>query len=107
MTSAETSAQPVDDPSTAEPRLRTWRKLLAPMAVGVALFSAFLTFIVLTGLTPIAPTREVVVSFLLINAVTILLLLAIIAREVWKVVQARRRGGLRRDCISRSSACSR
>ncbi|MFZ5738470.1 MAG: ATP-binding protein [Pseudomonadota bacterium] len=92
MTSAETSAQPVDDPSIAEARLRTWRKLLAPMAVGVALFSAFLTFIVLTGLTPISPSREVVVSFLLINGATILLLVAIIAREVWKVVQARRRG---------------
>ncbi|WP_022721676.1 PAS domain-containing sensor histidine kinase [Rhodopseudomonas sp. B29] len=91
MTSAETSSQPVD-PSIAEPRLRTWRKLLAPLAVGVALFSAFLTFVVLTGLTPIEPTRDVVVTFLLINGATILLLLAIIAREVWQVVQARRRG---------------
>ena len=37
-------------------------------AVGLALLSAFLTFMVLTGLTPIQPTREVVVSFILINA---------------------------------------
>jgi two-component system nitrogen regulation sensor histidine kinase NtrY len=91
MTSAETSAPSVD-PSFAEPRMRTWRKLLAPIAVGVALLSAFLTFVVLTGLTPISPSREVVVTFLLINGATILLLLAITAREVWKVVQARRRG---------------
>ena len=47
---------------------------------------------VLTGLTPIEPKREVVYSFLLINAATILLLVGIIVREVWKVVQARRRG---------------
>ncbi|MBI5131879.1 MAG: PAS domain-containing sensor histidine kinase [Rhodopseudomonas palustris] len=92
MSSAETSAQPVDDPSIAEPRAATWRRLLAPIAVGVALFSAFLTFVVLTGLTPIAPTRDVVVTFLLINGATILLLVGIIVHEVWKIIQARRRG---------------
>ncbi len=62
------------------------------MAVGMALFSACLTFLVLNGLTPLAPTHLVVVSFLLINAATVLLLVLIIAREIWKVVQARRRG---------------
>ena len=66
--------------------------MLAPFAVGLALLSAFLTFVVLTGLTPIEPTRHVVISFLLINAATILLLVGIIVREVWQVVQARRRG---------------
>ena len=65
---------------------------MAPFAVGFALLSAFLTFVVLTGLTPIEPTRSVVVSFLLINAATILLLVGIIVREVWQLVQARRRG---------------
>jgi two-component system nitrogen regulation sensor histidine kinase NtrY len=90
MTSADTSAPPFD-PSFAEPR-RPLRRLLAPFAVGFALLSAFLTFVVLTGLTPIEPTRGVVVSFLLINAATILLLVGIIVREVWQLVQARRRG---------------
>ncbi|HEV7877038.1 PAS domain-containing sensor histidine kinase [Bradyrhizobium sp.] len=91
MTSADTSA-PAFDPSFAEPRGWPLRRLLAPFAVGFALLSAFLTFVVLTGLTPIEPKREVVVSFLLINAATILLLVAIIVREVWQLVQARRRG---------------
>src|SRR6195952_526953 len=90
MTSADTSA-PSLDPSFAEPRAPL-RRLLAPFAVGFALLSACLTFVVLTGLTPIEPTRGVVVSFLLINAATILLLVAIIVREVWQLVQARRRG---------------
>jgi len=63
-----------------------------PFAVGLALLSTFLTFVVLTGLTQIEPTRAVVVSFLLINAAIILLLIGIIVREVWLVVQARRRG---------------
>jgi two-component system nitrogen regulation sensor histidine kinase NtrY len=95
MTSADTSAQPATrsfDPSIAEPRKWSLRRLFVPMAVGLALLSACLTFVVLNGLTPIAPTHVVVITFLLINAASILLLVAIIAREVWKVVQARRRG---------------
>src|SRR3954453_23822104 len=91
MTTAETSANQFD-PSIAEPEGWSLRRWLAPFAVAIALLSAFLTFVVLTGLTPIEPKRDVVYSFLLINAATILLLVGIIAREVWKVVQARRRG---------------
>jgi two-component system nitrogen regulation sensor histidine kinase NtrY len=91
MTSADTSVSSFD-PSFAEPRRAPLRRLLAPFAVGFALLSACLTFVVLTGLTPIEPTRSVVVSFLLINAATILLLVGIIVREVWQLVQARRRG---------------
>src|SRR5438445_6230950 len=91
MTSADTSAASFD-PSFAESKGWSLRRLLAPFAVGLALLSTFLTFVVLTGLTRIEPTRAVVVSFLLINAAIILLLVGIIVREVWLVVQARRRG---------------
>src|SRR3954466_5157181 len=91
MTTAETSANQFD-PSIAEPEGWSLRRWLAPFAVAIALLSAFLTFVVLTGLTPIEPKRDVVYSFLLINAATILLLVGIIVREIWKVVQARRRG---------------
>src|ERR1700682_6803631 len=91
MTSAETSA-PSFDPSLAKPKGWPLRKWLAPFAVAIALLSAFLTFVVLSGLTPIEPTKHVVYSFLLINAGTILLLVGIIIREIWQVVQARRRG---------------
>ena len=91
MTSADTSAASFD-PSLTESKGWSLRKVLAPFAVGLALLSAFLTFVVLTGLTRIEPTREVVGSFLLINAATILLLVGIIVREVWLMVQARRRG---------------
>jgi two-component system nitrogen regulation sensor histidine kinase NtrY len=67
-------------------------RVIGAIAVGVALLSATATFLVLAGLTPIAPVHQVVVDLLLGNAVTGLLLLAIIGREVWVVVQARRRG---------------
>src|SRR5258708_26512192 len=91
MTRADTLA-PSFDPSLAEPKGWPLRKWLAPFAVAIALLSAFLTFVVLSGLTPIEPTKHVVYSFLLINAGTILLLVGIIVREIWQVVQARRRG---------------
>src|SRR3978361_220680 len=91
MTSADTSA-PSFDPSIAVSKGVPLRRWLAPFAVALALLSAFLTFVVLTGLTPLEPTPQVVLSFILINAATILLLVAIIIREVWQVMQARRRG---------------
>ncbi len=65
---------------------------LGPVAVGLALLSAFVTFIVLADLTPISPTHNVVVTLLLVNAATVLLLLGVIVREVWQMVQARRSG---------------
>jgi len=67
-------------------------RLIGALAVGIALLSATATFLVLAGLTPIAPVDSVVRELLLGNVITGLLLLAIIGREVWLVVQARRRG---------------
>src|SRR5256884_2123143 len=67
-------------------------RALGLAAVALALLSALLTFVVLAGLTPIAPTHEVVVTLLLANAGTVFLLVLVITREVWRIVQARRRG---------------
>src|SRR6202000_2233391 len=91
MTSAET-AVPTFDPSLAEPGGWSRWRLLAAFAVVLALLSACLTFVVLTARPPTEPTPAVVYSFILINAATILLLVGIIVREVWQVMQARRRG---------------
>ncbi|MGA8627411.1 MAG: PAS domain-containing sensor histidine kinase [Pseudolabrys sp.] len=76
----------------AAPAKRSESRTVGPVVVGLALLSAFITFIVLADLTPISPTHNVVVTLLLVNAVTVLLLLSIILREVWQVVQARRSG---------------
>jgi two-component system nitrogen regulation sensor histidine kinase NtrY len=89
--SADTSAASFNQSFAESKGWSLWR-LLAPFAVGLALLSTVLTFVVLTGLTRIEPKPAVVNSFLLINAATILVLLGIIIREVWQVVQARRRG---------------
>jgi two-component system, NtrC family, nitrogen regulation sensor histidine kinase NtrY len=91
MTSADSST-PSFDPSLAESKGGALRKWLAPFAVVLALLSAFLTFVVLTGLTRIAPTPDVAVTFMLINGATILVLIGIIFREIWQMLQARRRG---------------
>lgn len=92
MTSADTSAAHFNTAPAEEPRRWSVRRWLAPIAVALALGSAFLTFLVLTGLTKIEPTPEVVRSFYLINAATILLLVGIIVRELWQLILARRRG---------------
>jgi two-component system nitrogen regulation sensor histidine kinase NtrY len=78
--------------ASAAPSPDRMRRPLGFVAVSLALLSALVTFVVLAGLTPIVPTHEVVVSLLLANAVTVFLLVVVIGREVWGVVQARRRG---------------
>jgi two-component system nitrogen regulation sensor histidine kinase NtrY len=84
-----TTAESVLSPA---PGKRGETRIMGPIAVGLALLSAFVTFIVLADLTPVTPTHYVVVTLLLVNAATVILLLAIIVREVWQVVQARRSG---------------
>jgi two-component system nitrogen regulation sensor histidine kinase NtrY len=65
---------------------------VGPIVIGLALLSALVTFLVLTGLTPILPTHEVVVTVLLANALTVTLLVSIIGWEIGQIVLARRRG---------------
>src|SRR5438132_622645 len=78
--------------AAAAPRSGSIPRALGVAAVALALLSALVTFVVLAGLTPIAPTHEVVVTLLLANAATVFLLVLVIGREVWGMVQARRRG---------------
>jgi two-component system, NtrC family, nitrogen regulation sensor histidine kinase NtrY len=66
--------------------------MIGPMAVVAALLAALTTCLVLANLTFVSPTYNVVVTLLAVNFVTVLLLLAIIGREVWHIIQARRRG---------------
>src|SRR5690349_5909238 len=84
MTSVNASAAQFD-PSLAEPKGWSLRRLLAPFAIGLALLTAFLTFVVPTGLTPIKPTPEIANYFMLMNGATILVLVGIISGEVWQV----------------------
>jgi len=87
---SESSAATAELASPTPSKIQT--RLIGPIAVGLALCSAFATFIVLSDLTPLIPTHRVVVTLLLINSTTVLLLLGIVGHEVWQIVQARRRG---------------
>src|SRR5947207_1496521 len=90
MTSVDEAAMP--GVGAGQPRAKLAGGAVGPIAVGIALLSAFVTFVVLTGLTPIVPTHDVVVSVLLVNAATVCFVLAIIVREVALIVRARRQG---------------
>ena len=63
----------VEQAATAETALagpaakRGETRVLGPIAVGLALLSAFVTFLVLADLTPISPTHYVVVTLLLVE----------------------------------------
>jgi two-component system nitrogen regulation sensor histidine kinase NtrY len=91
MTTVEevSSVEPAQRPTVAT---RFATGMIGPMAVVAALLSALTTFLVLANLTFLSPTHNVVVTLLAVNFVTVLLLLTLIGREVWHIVQARRRG---------------
>jgi two-component system nitrogen regulation sensor histidine kinase NtrY len=82
------SAQPAPFPKPPR-RLSSY---FAPVMVVLSLVSAFVTFLVLTGLTPILPTHNVVVTVLLANAGMVLILLGVVAWEVFNVIRAQRKG---------------
>lgn len=71
------------------------RRLLATpgiVAVVGSLLSAVLSFAILTGLTPILPTEGVALALIAVNAALILFLAGLIAREVHRILSARRFG---------------
>ena len=59
---------------------------------GIALICAILTLFVLLGITPIAPTSNVVIASVVINSVFVIGLMYLIAREINRLLKARRKG---------------
>lgn len=60
--------------------------------VVLALVSALLTFLVLSGSTPVAPVHEVVIGVFVLNALLIIALLVIVIFEAAVVIRARKAG---------------
>ncbi len=69
-------------------RRRFFRAGLAVVVLSVC--SSLLTYLVLTGLTPITPTNDVVITVWLINGVLISIMIAIIAWQLFGLWRARR-----------------
>ena len=78
-------------PGGGPDRLRLLRRI-GLVATILALVSVTVTFLVLTGLTPLSPTPEIVSSALAINGVIVAVLVASVAVEVRLLWLARRRG---------------
>jgi two-component system nitrogen regulation sensor histidine kinase NtrY len=106
MSSTDTSTQQNDAPFSVSRRW-SFRRLIVPVMVGLALISSFATFLVMAELTPIKqtidPTEDLTfwsrwsiddITFwsLTISAGLILILYGIVTYDVVKVLQARRRG---------------
>ena len=71
------------------------RRLLALpgiLVVATSLIVAAVSFAILMGITPITPTNRITVSLSFLNAGLILLLILLIAREIHRILQARRHG---------------
>jgi two-component system nitrogen regulation sensor histidine kinase NtrY len=97
MTESSSENVKAHDTPPAEPAsVKGERRRRPPFAVGLitavlSLCSGLATFLVLTGLTPIKPTGNVVAGVLLINLLLVLAMLAIIAWQVTALWRARRR----------------
>lgn len=65
---------------------------LGATVVVFALVSGLVTFLVLSGVTPVAPVHEVVIGVFVLNAFLILLLLVVVAFEAAVLIRARRAG---------------
>ena len=57
---------------------------------GVALVCAILTLFVLLGVTPIAPTSNVVIASVVINSIFVIGLIFLIGREINRLLKARK-----------------
>jgi two-component system nitrogen regulation sensor histidine kinase NtrY len=90
---ASTASQvqtPSPDAHTAVPRLRSRR--LGPLMVAVALCCGLFTFLLVSGLSPIVPTHEVVLGALIVDGIVVVALIVMIVREILILRRARRSG---------------
>jgi two-component system nitrogen regulation sensor histidine kinase NtrY len=82
-------------PHYSEPPRVEGRRLLAltgVLAIVGALVSAAVSFAILVGVTPITPDQQTTLTLIAINAGFVLLLIALIGREVHRIYVARRHG---------------
>jgi two-component system, NtrC family, nitrogen regulation sensor histidine kinase NtrY len=76
-----------------EPRLwlrRGFAANLSLMVVILAILTGLATYVILTGLTPIQPTRNLIIALLGVNSLLIATMAVIIGWQVWRLLVARR-----------------
>ncbi len=82
---------PLSTPDMRFNAAHSGRRFGLVIIIAALLFGAG-SFIILTGMTPIIPTRQVVFGVIVLNAVTVATLCILVGREVWGLIQARRKG---------------
>src|SRR4051794_1570051 len=90
-----TETTTLSTPNYHEPRQGDGRRLLVvtgALAILGALVSAGVSFAILVGATPITPDQATTLTLIGINAGFVLLLIALIGREIVRILRARRRG---------------
>ena len=84
-----------NEPLFSRPGGRDGRRLLAlpgVVAIAGALVTAAISFAILVGATPITPDANTTLTLIAVNAVFVLALIALVGREVHRIVMARRHG---------------
>ncbi len=79
-------------PSTIREENESVTRLIGFASVIAVLITGAISFMILIGMTPIKPTREVVITSVVINGAIVSLLLFLILREAYRLIQSRRRG---------------
>ncbi|WP_164760431.1 HAMP domain-containing protein, partial [Mesorhizobium sp. M7A.F.Ca.CA.001.11.2.1] len=88
-------APTTNQPLFSEPGARDGRRLLAlpgVIAVVGALMTAAISFTILVGATPITPNESTTLALIALNAAFVLILIALVGREVHRILMARRHG---------------
>jgi two-component system, NtrC family, nitrogen regulation sensor histidine kinase NtrY len=85
---------PGDPDGAPEPRLWLRRGFAANLSLSVvvlAILTGLATYVILTGLSPIQPTRRLIIALLGVNSLLIAAMAMIIGWQVWRLLVARRR----------------
>lgn len=85
----------MDAPLFSETGAREGRRLLAlpgVVTIAGALLAAGISFAILVGATPITPNEKTTLTLIALNAGFVLVLIALVSREVHRIVMARRHG---------------
>ena len=93
MNATVDTSQAIAPPPVAE--VSSFQSMRIPASIGVSVVAlaiavGLITFTILTGVTPLSPSRTTVIGLLIVNAVLVLTMIAMIAWQVILLVRARR-----------------
>src|SRR5687767_2890923 len=79
-------------PSLAVASQHPFTAMAGVTVVVLSIFCGLATYLILTGLAPIKPNRELIAGLMAANLLLVATMAGMIGWHVWKLVQARRRG---------------